>query len=693
MTTGTGLFMLSIASSLILMGSGYCYGKAIQRYCTALNRFSCTCLGAFTILGLFQIWIYFSNSFNLNTRYSMYLAALLILIGPVLAFFAKADLRPKKYDYYAWLTALICVIVLCNGSARLNLNSIYYDSITYLSETLESSRSDQFAHMIFDRGVPTARFDPLHDFTAYYYFWGMILRILRGVTHIGTSLTPVYIWCGTLFYAIALGDLIWNSISLFYKKNPWRIYLIALLIIAPHYSDPFSTTLAFFGNALRTITGGWSIFLAYLIASKHDYRLFLPLTITYYMSLCATSSGMFLSAFNAAVLAFSLALFRETDQKVWKGFVLSLAPIVHYAMIYVFSSRYEQYFLIMGLTFGIVGFLWMIAHLIRNHLEGFDRFLSFCLPVAIAGLIAGSVLFFNQEYPMSEYFLESGNYFIPMTAAEGVRSIVWLILFGCMFLNFQKYRKMKIMILLFFALFLNPLVMPAVEKFFTSYVYIRAFDLVISPPVMVFMIFSFDKLISGKILNIELKSMLAAVSCVLLLINIMDSNNGPLRYKEPGWDWKLKVSPDSYALYQYVQDNISSDTGERLSIMSQDINLKGYVTGIEISFCSTEFREVLGNPEAYTDKLDLVRLLYPSSHYAGQILLGQEIDYSKLPDLIKEYNPDYLVVSNQTAVWNSRGWYDRIYVRLETDGLAKMEYQNDTWSLLKINHDDQGQEG
>ena len=210
---------------------------------------------------------------------------------------------------------------------------------------------------------------------------------------------------------------------------------------------------------------------------------------------------------------------------------------------------------------------------------------------------------------------------------------------------------------------------------------------------MVFMIFSFDKLISGKILNIELKSMLAAVSCVLLLINIMDSNNGPLRYKEPGWDWKLKVSPDSYALYQYVQDNISSDTGERLSIMSQDINLKGYVTGIEISFCSTEFREVLGNPEAYTDKLDLVRLLYPSSHYAGQILLGQEIDYSKLPDLIKEYNPDYLVVSNQTAVWNSRGWYDRIYVRLETDGLAKMEYQNDTWSLLKINHDDQGQEG
>ena len=147
-------------------------------------------------------------------------------------------------------------------------------------------------------------------------------------------------------------------------------------------------------------------------------------------------------------------------------------------------------------------------------------------------------------------------------------------------------------------------------------------------------------------------------------------------------------------MYQYIQDNLSSSE-DSPSIMSQDINLKGYVTGVEISFSSTEFREVLGNPEAYPDKLDLVRLLYPTSHYPGQKLLGQEIDYTKLPDLIMSYDPDYLLISNQTAVWNDRGWYDKVYLKLEADGLAEMQYQNDTWALLKINHDYQaeGQEG
>ena len=59
------------------------------------------------------------------------------------------------------------------------------------------------------------------------------------------------------------------------------------------------------------------------------------------------------------------------------------------------------------------------------------------------------------------------------------------------------------------------------------------------------------------------------------------------------------------------------------------------------------------------------------------------------------YDPDYLLISNQTAVWNDRGWYDKVYLKLEADGLAEMQYQNDTWALLKINHDYQaeGQEG
>lgn len=694
------VFLISILTVMVLMGSGYCYGRVYQKFCGGLKRFSCTFLGTFTIIALFQIWVFFAVPSGFSTRYSLLLAGLLILAGPVLAIITHADLKVRNTDLRAWITGLIFSLLICIASARLNLNSVYFDTITYLSETLESSTADRFAYMLFDRGVKITWIDNLHDYTGYYYFWGMLLRAVRGISGIRTSLTPVYIWAGTIFYAMSLGELTWNAIIQFYRKNPWRSFLVVILVLSPYYTNYFNTTLGFFGNTIRTVIAGWSIFLAYQILLRHESRLFFPLAMTYLAAVCATSSGFFLSAFVQAALVFAMALTGESDEKVWKGFALSCIPIVHYAEIILISSRISQP-LILAAGAVLAGFvLWLAVSVLKNHLQGFDRFLSYLLPLVIAWLAAVSFLFCRQDYPYSDFFKATGltsmgmNFFAYDNWAERLRNLIFYVLLFSLFFHLRLNHKMKTLIFLFLALFLNPLVMPAVEKYMTAYVYVRAFDLLINPFVLTFLAYNFDQLVTGRILNPELKAILAISSTIVLLFNILDTNSGSLRYKGVGWDWKLKVTEDSYEMYQYIQDNLSSSE-DSPSIMSQDINLKGYVTGVEISFSSTEFREVLGNPEAYPDKLDLVRLLYPTSHYPGQKLLGQEIDYTKLPDLIMSYDPDYLLISNQTAVWNDRGWYDKVYLKLEADGLAKMQYQNDTWALLKINHDYQaeGQEG
>ena len=694
------MFLISILTVLVLMGSGYCYGRVYQKFCGGLKRFSCTFLGTFTIIALFQIWVFFAVPSGFSTRYSLLLAGLLILAGPVLAIITHADLKVRNTDLRAWITGLIFSLLICIASARLNLNSVYFDTITYLSETLESSTADRFAYMLFDRGVKITWIDNLHDYTGYYYFWGMLLRAVRGISGIRTSLTPVYIWAGTIFYAMSLGELTWNAIIQFYRKNPWRSFLVVILVLSPYYTNYFNTTLGFFGNTIRTVITGWSIFLAYQILLRHESRLFFPLAMTYLAAVCATSSGFFLSAFVQAALVFAMALTGESDEKVWKGFALSCIPIVHYAEIILISSRISQPLILAAGAVLAGSVLWLAVSVLKNHLQGFDRFLSYLLPLVIAGLAAVSFLFCRQDYPYSDFFKATGltsmgmNFFAYDNWAERLRNLIFYVLLFSLFFHLRLNHKMKTMIFLFLALFLNPLVMPAVEKYMTAYVYVRAFDLLINPFVLTFLVYNFDRLVTGRILNPELKAILAISSTIVLLFNILDTNSGSLRYKGVGWDWKLKVTEDSYEMYQYIQDNLSSSE-DSPSIMSQDINLKGYVTGVEISFSSTEFREVLGNPEAYPDKLDLVRLLYPTSHYPGQKLLGQEIDYTKLPDLIMSYDPDYLLISNQTAVWNDRGWYDKVYLKLEADGLAEMQYQNDTWALLKINHDYQaeGQEG
>lgn len=54
------VFLISILTVLVLMGSGYCYGRVYQKFCGGLKRFSYTFLGTFSIIALFQIWVFFA---------------------------------------------------------------------------------------------------------------------------------------------------------------------------------------------------------------------------------------------------------------------------------------------------------------------------------------------------------------------------------------------------------------------------------------------------------------------------------------------------------------------------------------------------------------------------------------------------------------------------------------------------------
>ena len=68
---------------------------------------------------------------------------------------------------------------------------------------------------------------------------------------------------------------------------------------------------------------------------------------------------------------------------------------------------------------------------------------------------------------------------------------------------------------------------------------------------------------------------------------------------------------------------------------------------------------------------------------------GNEVegDYAKLSSLVEKYGADYLLIRNTVALWDERGWFDKCYISLIHSGQAEVEYENDSWALLKINHD------
>ncbi|MEE3487324.1 MAG: hypothetical protein VZT48_04380 [Bulleidia sp.] len=690
----TLLLILSIAMTGVVMLSGYFYGRLLQKVCGLLDGIDCTFLGVFTILALFQIEIFWSYSTGVSTSVAALFVIILLIAGPVLALIFRTDLKPQKYHGRALLTGLAVTVVLTIASIRLNLNSVFFDTITYLSEVIESAEASTFGHMNYNSGDVLIGIDAVHDFTGYYYFWGMLLRNLDHVFHIQGSLTPIYIWGGTFLYSMALGELIYNSAALLSKKDDWKVVLVfSMFILMPYFTNYYNSTLAFFGNTFRTVATGWAMLLAYLIILKKNAELFLPLAITYYANICFTSSGFFLDAFVTAGLLFSLGFRKANNAKVYRNFILSCIPIVHYALVILKVDLAGNYLKTMIITAGIIAVMLLVLLVVKNHLQGFNGFLRVLCFIAVVGLIGASFLAArNGTFGYSRYFMSGSqndmlvNITSHTSTAELLRNLILYAMIVCLFFTGSRWKSLKRLLVILFALFMNPLTQPAVSTYMTSEVYHRTFDLLLNPFVLTFLVASLHSLITSPILNKEILSLLSFVSLIFGMMNIMNYYSRALAYKDIGWDWKLKASPDSYDMYHYIQNNIA-DAENRPSILSQDVNLKGYVTDIALPFTSTDYRETIADPAQYADQQDLVKLLYPNMRYTDQNLFEDGLNYDALPQIILDKQADYLLISNVTSVWNAKGWYDKVYLKMIDSGLCEMTYQNDTWALLKINKD------
>ncbi|MBO5554242.1 MAG: hypothetical protein J5941_01830, partial [Solobacterium sp.] len=255
-------FSIGCVIVLVLVISGYFYGCIYRNMIPSLRSVDCTLFGILTILALFQAMVFCLVLSKGSTTIAYYGLAVIVLISPVLCLFTWSSIIPRWENLIALVLGLLITGVLVYGSMNLNTNNIYFDSITYLSEVIESSKNEIFAHMVYPSGAILKRLDPLHDYTGYYYFWGMLLRWASGLFHFDGILTPIYIWGATALYGMSLAMLTGSSVSALYRKNDLKGLLFTVAFMAPFYTNYFNTTLAFFGNTIRTVVIGALILIA-----------------------------------------------------------------------------------------------------------------------------------------------------------------------------------------------------------------------------------------------------------------------------------------------------------------------------------------------------------------------------------------------------------------------------------------------
>ena len=697
----TDAFSIGCLIVLILVLSGYFYGCAFRNLVPALRDLDCTLLGICLILAMFQVIIFFLIPSDGSTDIAYYVIGGIILASPLLCLFTWSSIIPSWRNAASLAVGLLITAVLVHGSMNLNTNNIYFDSITYLSEVVESSKAEIFAHMVYPGGYLLGRIDPLHDYTGYYYFWGIMLRWATELTGFSGLTTPIYIWGATVLYGMMLGMLAVSSAFVLFRKAEWKGLLFTVLFMAPFYTNYFNTTLAFFGNTIRTVIMGTAVMLGYMIIrNRKSISLFLALTVVYFAGLNVSSSSLFLIALVTTGLFFSMAFSGEKNWQRWAGFIMTLLPLVHMAMAIVLNMK-AGYFVMLAGSVVVIGGLIFVAYLLRNNFPKVNKFFSALFPIALAGLIVVSFFLRNSDYGYSYFFRSSSlddmtvNMTSHVSISELIRNIMYYLLLIALTVNYRFQNKFKLFLLVIIALFINPLVQPAVANFLTKGVYSRVFDILINPFTLCFILYNLDHLIPGKAMSWVILGIIGICFGKLGYDTLTSSYSKTLTVgTEEFWNWEAKVRDDSYELYEYVDKALATqefdirgrEYDNRVTILSQDSGLKGYVAGIEMAFTTEDYRSALAGNSSNELADRMVSLMYPDRRYTEDDM-GDVGDYSKLGDLFLDSEADYIIINNTLALWDERGWYANPYEELINKGMCTKIFENDSWAVLQMNKD------
>ena len=694
-------FSIGCVIVLALVLSGYFYGCIFRNLVKPLKNIDCTLIGVCFILAVFQAIVFFLIPTGGSTNIAYIAIAAILLLPLPLCLFTWSSVIPAKRHLFSLVLGIAITALLVHGSMNLNTNNIYFDSITYLSEVVESSRNEVFAHMVYPSGYILRRIDPLHDYTGYYYFWGILLRWAVNLFDFKGLVTPIYIWGATVLYGMMLGMLAVSSACALYRDKAWKGVLFTVLFMAPFFTNYFNTTLAFFGNTIRTVIIGTALLIVYLIMRfPKNARLFFPLVIVYYAGLNVSSSSLFLIAMITAGLFLSLAYANETNWKKWAGFILTLLPLVHMAMAVLLPAS-RGYFIPLGISVAVIAVIILIAWLLRNNLETVNKGFRLLLPAAFVILVVLSFLKRNGDYGYAYFFRSSSqddmtvNMTSHLSSSELIRNIIFYAAALAMLANFKFQTKFKLFLMFVIVLFINPLVQPAISSYLTAGVYSRVFDLLTNPFTVCFILFSLDHLIKLKPVSWAVLIVISAVMAKFGYDTLTTPYSKALTVGlEENWNWEAKVTQDSYDVYEYINNAISTtdfslmEEGKdnRAIVLSQDSGLKGYVGGIEMAFSTEDYRAALADVKTNDLSERMITLMYLDRRYTEDDL-GDVGDYSKLGSLFVDSGADYVVINNTLAVWDERGWYAKPYDELINKGMCTKVFENETWAILRMNHD------
>ncbi len=506
--------------------------------------------GFYTVIGfvvffcLLQILYYPAQIFNLPFAYIRIVSLLLLGSGLIVTFTNYKDVI-KEIFRKEMIIVLISVLIFSFIYSKMFLDIEFSDAATYLnyiSQNINIKKLNMFNPVT---GLKGHEWDIYYLYQGYYHFGSFVCWLINSpfyMFHVGGFVANITIctWTLGLIYSVISTMFIINLIEYFNFKN--NLFKVAIYVYSLFFANFFywKVAFSFYGNTYRALFGAILIFWIYVWLKEENEQIkyFFPVIIT--AGLSFTSSYLFISF----VIMFSLAvyLFIIERQKVIYDMFTFVAPIAVYGTI-MFGKVY-LFILIPALLFLAVIYIGRLFKPVRRTMLYLDDFfykhikliVFIILPIVLVLLTLYLNFIKTGFVPKIPHYFENHQnydmvkdyYFVYSTIIDNFFNVIRWVGIGLIIYNAKSVEDkfLKVLIIITFYIFLNPLTFSAVAFGLTGIVYYRLIEVVFNPFIELLIFMHVFKLLD---FNLNIKKVFAILILVCVLIgNVMSFNDSKL---------------------------------------------------------------------------------------------------------------------------------------------------------------------
>lgn len=661
---------------LLLILSAFNLGHVIKSKLKLQKFIPWFSLGFFIILGVFQILTYFFVLFEVNTKLVLGSLLLIMLISICSPLIFKTSIELRKEDYIKLIIIMIAVITFSYIASYYGLGE-KSDSVFYLSMVNENSVLESLGNIGF-RGTET-QINPMYAYQSFYHIFSMLIKLSRQFIYFKISPIYIYYWGAQILFYFVLFDIIVTFGYYFFKNK--LIFLLVFIAMSLYLcSLEGFIYLAFIGNQWRVLCVSILLALIYAYSYSFDDKIFYLIGSLISSLIAVSSSGLYISIFISVGLWFVLVK-NNIKSRSLLLYLLSLISLVLFIIIFA-NHLYGVIFA--GLIIFCYILLLILVLVIPNIIKKFNSIIFIACFIFFAGY---SLLFRNSLYPYL-YFFEAhkqdmcNHYFSFYDLRTFFFNTTWIFYAFLSIIYLSKVKKTSLFGQMFFVvicLFLNPLVMPAVIKFLTDFVYYRSFDILFNIFTIAILLSIIAKNYNTRLINAI--TIFSASSILLILFNFWSHLSIDDKHTEETFDRLLKLNSNEIEVVEVMQEE-SNKSLDRPWVVSQMPYLKGYVNKIQLKFGVGDTRNIV----KYSDRNLLqpqpseLMNIFIERDFIGQYIFQEMPNYDRACEVLSEEDVSYIIIKTDQFKEQDETW---VPIWLDMRACNEVVLKNDEYVVLR----------